>query len=53
MAKHHAIKLYRAMEAMLHTFLNSALNGGERSALYFSHFNPTRMLTLLNGWEVV
>jgi hypothetical protein len=42
----HIVKVYRVVEVKLHSFLTSALDGGEWSASYPSHFNPGERIPL-------
>jgi hypothetical protein len=38
--EHHAMEAYWGMEVWFHTFLTSALDGGEWSVSRAGHFNP-------------
>jgi hypothetical protein len=49
LSKHYAMKTYEVMEVQLHTFFNSALDGGEWSASLPGRFTPGEGASLLIG----
>jgi hypothetical protein len=51
--KHHAVKMYGRVEAQLHVFLTSTLDGDEWSASRLCRFTPTERTSgalWLGGW---
>jgi hypothetical protein len=50
--KHHAIRMYGGIEVQLLTFLTSALNVGESSASWPSHFKSWERPPVPTEWEV-
>jgi len=47
--KYHTTKTYGRMETELHTFLSSAIDGGELSASHLGNFTPGKQHSISAG----